>query len=532
MKTYIKHVTFIFGVVFNLLSNAQTPEPVLNYITHSNGDSVNIHWEFTTTTTPNVSLDSFIYVFSLENADPNSPYYTEITAPIFMDSTFLAITDSVVWDPNLNDSTLYVLYEYHYYSDKKVPLFDSYYTHQVSYDGEVFDKILGTGVNYYYDEFKYNASYPVYPFSIIGGGNTYNLVYDTLKYGNIEPLPDYFAYKTTVNGAPFYNFSGYSTEVDYVDIFWYSYLIQQQQPPSGYQPTPTIFLPDSNMESSDTVLITYPDTIPEQFWFKTNNFRHKEVLYYPVYNQEICQGDLFTINGNVITESGLYLDSLTTTLGTDSLVGVNLIVKPFVYSDTVDMSICENSEGYVFGGVNYTEAGSYSYSDHENCDTVHFLNLSTIEIPNEIDKNNNVLTYLTPNSDYTYQWIDHTTGQSISGAISSTFSPSYNSNYVLEITFGGCTVTSNQIGTNIGLDDLESDLTCTPNPFVNSIELSFGDHEHSGYVEVYDVNSKRLIKEKFTSTIHLNIGTEHLPRGIYLIKINTAKGMSQKKMIK
>ncbi len=530
MKTYIKRVTFLFGVVFSLLSNAQTPEPVLNYITHSNGDSVNIHWEFTTTTTPNVSLDSFTYVFSLENADSNSSYYSEITAPIFMDSTFLAITDSVVWDSNLNDSTLYVLYEYLYYSDKKVPLFDSYYTHQASYNSEVFDKVLGTGVNYYYDEFKYNASYPIYPYN--PNLNTqFQIALDRNKMENIQPEPDYFAYSTTVNGTPFNYTETYPYSGACMRIYWEDDPTTNF-PDNVYFPEPSISYPDSNTEVTKTVLVNHPDTIFDDIRLVTYWFSYKNILYYPVYNQEICQGDLFTINGNVITESGLYLDSLTTTLGTDSLVGVNLIVKPFVYSDTVDMSICENSEGYVFGGTNYTEAGSYSYSDHENCDTVHFLNLSTIEIPNEIDKNNNVLTYLTPNSDYTYQWLNHTTGLPISGATSSTFSPSYNSNYVLEITFGGCTVISNQIGTNIGLDDLEGDLTCTPNPFVNSIELSFGDHEQTGYVEVYDVNSKRLIKEKFTSTVNLSLNTEHLPRGIYLIKINTEKGMYQKKMIK
>ena len=538
MKTHFyKYILFTLKVLAlcNLKAYSQTLNPLKNYITyygehnaHINDntlDSIEVTWLFSETIS--VNIDSFTYIYRLENLDETSPYYYEITTPVIKDS----IPVDQIWDPVTN--TLTYIYEYTYECYDKLAIINPFYTHEVVYDGEVFDKILGSGVNYYYDKFEFNDDYPEFWQAANNPAlYTYNLVYDTLKYGNIESVPDYFAYKTTVNGAPDYNFAGYSIPGPYIHIFWDGYLSQQQQPPTEYLPTPTIFLPDSNIESSDTVLITYPDTIPEQFWFKTNSFRHKEVLYYPVYNQEICQGDLFTINGNVITESGLYLDSLTTTFGTDSLVGVNLIVKPFVYSDTVDMSICENSEGYVFGGTNYTESGLYNYSIGNNCDTVHFLNLSTIEIPNEIDQNNNVLTYLTPNNDYTYQWIDYTTGLPISGATLSTFSPSYNSSYVLEITFGGCTVTSNQIGTNIGLNDLEGYLTCTPNPFVNSIELSFGDYEHSGYFEVYDVNSKRLIKEEFISAVNFSLNTEHLPRGIYLIKINTEKGIYQKKMIK
>ncbi len=95
-----------------------------------------------------------------------------------------------------------------------------------------------------------------------------------------------------------------------------------------------------------------------------------------VENEEICDGDIFTWRGNNYSTAGTYYDSLLTVHNCDSVYVLNLTVHPtFEFVDNEE--ICDG-DIFTWRGNNYSTAGTYydSLLTVQNCDSVYVLNLS------------------------------------------------------------------------------------------------------------------------------------------------------------
>lgn len=105
-------------------------------------------------------------------------------------------------------------------------------------------------------------------------------------------------------------------------------------------------------------------------------------VYYREETAETCDNTPYVWNGHnnvtIPTEAGEYViyDSLHTAYGCDSVMVLNLTVKPVLYT-TVDASICDG-ESYLFNGREYVHTGSYpvTLTSSLNCDSVVTLNLT------------------------------------------------------------------------------------------------------------------------------------------------------------
>lgn len=88
----------------------------------------------------------------------------------------------------------------------------------------------------------------------------------------------------------------------------------------------------------------------------------------------ICEGAAYDFNGALLTEEGIYVDSLTTSVG-DSIVTLMLTVNPD-YTTTIEAATCEN-DPYLFFGNTLSETGSYSATLQTiaGCDSTILLNL-------------------------------------------------------------------------------------------------------------------------------------------------------------
>jgi len=510
MKGKGKYINIMVCIILGLIPSLQAQTPSVNYLTKVGSDSVDVYWAYYLETT-NANLDSLTYVFSLENANAESPFYKEVTVALILDSVL--ISGGQIGSP--------FVYEYIYSSNHTLPLFDTYYTHITSYNGNVYDRVLGSGVNYYYDKLEFNEAYPKYNDVLSNpNGFHYHLFLDSSKYHNIQPVPNAFAYTTRVNGAPVQNSQTYTNPQQYAQYYWNTAMVN----PMVYQPSPSVFIPNSNTSETDTIILSYPDTILEHIWLYTWNFRHDEVLYYPVYDEEICTGDEVIINGNLVDAPGLYLEYLTTTMGTDSLVGKNIRFKPMVYSDTITSELC-NGDSYLFNDTEYTETGVYTYVYGEHCDSAHVLNLTVVNILSEIEVVNDILMYSTPESGYTYQWINLSTDTPISGETSEYFQPLVNGLYALEISDGNCTVRSEAIAMALGLEDLKSQFTIAPNPFLNNITLQFNEIKDKLTISISNAQTQTVLLEKYSNTSKVGIQGSHLEAGIYYISIFDGKQM-------
>jgi hypothetical protein len=92
--------------------------------------------------------------------------------------------------------------------------------------------------------------------------------------------------------------------------------------------------------------------------------------------QSICQGNAYQFGGLLRTTSGVYLDTLSNSLGCDSIVTLNLTVRP-VSSRSISQSICQGN-AYLFDGLLRTTSGVYldTLSNSVGCDSIVTLNLT------------------------------------------------------------------------------------------------------------------------------------------------------------
>jgi len=101
----------------------------------------------------------------------------------------------------------------------------------------------------------------------------------------------------------------------------------------------------------------------------------------PVYNilipDSICEGDSYDFHGQFLTESGTYIDTLSTIYGCDSIVTLTLTVNPVYYNIPIFDSICKG-DSYDFHGQFLTEEGVYidTLSTIYGCDSIIVLTLA------------------------------------------------------------------------------------------------------------------------------------------------------------
>lgn len=93
----------------------------------------------------------------------------------------------------------------------------------------------------------------------------------------------------------------------------------------------------------------------------------------------ICEGESYSLNGALFTETGVYTQALTTSSGCDSLIILSLNVIPSAINN-LEVSICPG-ETYLLNGQTYEETGTYtqSFSSSNGCDSLVVLNLLIAE---------------------------------------------------------------------------------------------------------------------------------------------------------
>ena len=89
-----------------------------------------------------------------------------------------------------------------------------------------------------------------------------------------------------------------------------------------------------------------------------------------------CVGDSALLAGSYQTVSGVYVDTLQSVTGCDSIVSTTLIVDTAVYS-TTDLELCYGDSA-LFGGVMYDTSGVYvdTLQSASGCDSIATLNLT------------------------------------------------------------------------------------------------------------------------------------------------------------
>jgi hypothetical protein len=97
-----------------------------------------------------------------------------------------------------------------------------------------------------------------------------------------------------------------------------------------------------------------------------------------ILNANICTGQTYTFKGQQLNTSGQYFDTLTSVSGCDSFLTLNLSINSFVTGNSA-ASICQGRT-YSFKNRQLTAAGQYTdtFVSAGGCDSIHTLTLSLI----------------------------------------------------------------------------------------------------------------------------------------------------------
>jgi hypothetical protein len=137
-------------------------------------------------------------------------------------------------------------------------------------------------------------------------------------------------------------------------------------------------------------------------WFNANtSITSPCVTSYSNLNAAICQGSSYLFNGIARTTTGTYTDTLVNAGGCDSIITLNLTVKP----TSTGSSTVSALGSYVFNSITYTSSGTYTgtFTNAVGCDSVHTLNLTIIpNTPPSIVVSNPLTNALT---NYTFTYV-------------------------------------------------------------------------------------------------------------------------------
>ena len=245
------------------------------------------------------------------------------------------------------------------------------------------------------------------------------------------------------------------------------------------------------------------------------------------FSQSICQGSSFLFNGNNLNTSGTYFDTITNYVGCDSIVTLNLMVKP-ISSYSFSQSICQGTT-FLFNGNNLNTSGTYfdTLTNYVGCDSVVKLNLIVKALPPIPTVSVNLCTITCDSMATAYQW--DSAGIIIQGATSQTLTVFNSGIYSVTITdANGCNNKSTPtfVNCNVGINNVsldESILNIIPNPCV-TCELIVNTTVSADELQITDLLGKKVEAIFIQSAKGYLIDMLQNAGGIYFIRnIKTGK---------
>lgn len=225
-------------------------------------------------------------------------------------------------------------------------------------------------------------------------------------------------------------------------------------------------------------------------------------------------------SGNSIwTTSGTYQDTLTNSVGCDSIITINLSVLST--SSNIAETAC-NAYNSPSGNYIWLTSGTYidTVPNAAGCDSVIIINLTINTVDLGVQENSGTL--FADASSASYQWLDCDNNYAmISGEINQSFTPSQTGNYAVEITDGTCVDTSDCYPVNVNevLDLSQSTISVYPNPTSGKISIENPAFDHSDRIRIMNTLGQVVYDEHVQNSmmsIELPVSA-----GIYILTYET-----------
>lgn len=234
-----------------------------------------------------------------------------------------------------------------------------------------------------------------------------------------------------------------------------------------------------------------------------------------------CDSYTWMHNSMLYTTSGIYVDTVQTSLGCDSIVMLDLTINnSAMTADTV--TACD-SYTWIHNSMMYTTTGIYvdTVQTSLGCDSIITLNLTIDTLDLTIAKFNDSLVS-NDASATSYQWINCDSNNAIiPGATTAGFKPSLGGNYAVILTKGACVDTSacqNVVISSVEENRKTSSITIFPNPTNGQVFIQLeGISTTRETIQVYSLTGQLIIEEVVNSS-QIEFDLSSFERGIYLVK--------------
>ncbi len=303
----------------------------------------------------------------------------------------------------------------------------------------------------------------------------------------------------------------------------------------------------------------------------------------------ICAGESFSYLGQELTESGSYQFVLSSSLGCDSVVNLNLQVRPlaetlieivscdsaYVFNNTtftasgqypfviaggsvngcdsivtlsltlleptpitfISADICAG-ETYPFNGANLSQPGSYiaTVQGANGCDSTIMLALSVTTVNTAVSITGITLTAAAQNA--TFQWINCATNMPIDGATDSSFTPDATGNYAVIVTQNNCSSTSQCIEvvivSNQDVLPAHNQWQVQPNPAKDHVALVFHTATTTDLdLAIFDSAGRLLVQRRIPqASERFELDLSDLPDGLLMVRIANQAEVSTKRLLK
>jgi hypothetical protein len=194
-------------------------------------------------------------------------------------------------------------------------------------------------------------------------------------------------------------------------------------------------------------------------------------------------------------------------------------------------------------GVTYNGSGSFPTVFNlihtidngaiNGCDSIVNLNLTLISNISIVTQNGSSIT--ANQNSASYQCLDcNNNFDTISGAVSQTFSPLINGSYAVEITSGQCIDTSNCIQvTSVPIHNifLNSNFKVLPNPTTGKINLELGELKDVS-IRVHSIDGQLIYSEENINESTFDFDIKDAASGLYIIEVEANEGKIHYKLIK
>jgi hypothetical protein len=234
---------------------------------------------------------------------------------------------------------------------------------------------------------------------------------------------------------------------------------------------------------------------------------------------------LILSNGNIVTSSGNYFDTLSLFPACDSIRNLNITIL----NSSSSLNSLSECGDYIWNGTTYTQSGNYTFNtvNHLGCDSLAVLDLTINEIPSpQIILSSPQLTVNVTggNSPFTYLWNTGETTSSITPINNGTF-------YVDLLDANNCSGSDTTTVNFVGLEsNIDSQIQVFPNPSFENITVTSNIQINSPTVmNIFNLTGKLILsnniemKNGFSENIHIS----SLSAGVYLIEIKNSLFQNQ-----